>query len=344
MLEKALPGQVRRMLRTVSMPHNDVSESRALWTVAPGMLEIRTAPLGALADGYLRCRAIYSALSRGTESLVFGGRVPESEWARMRAPFQEGAFPFPVKYGYQMVAEVLEGGLPKGMPVFVLHPHQDVFDIPLAAARALPEGLPTRRAVLAANMETALNCLWDSGAGPGDRIAIIGGGVVGLLAASLAARLPGAEVTLIDIDPSRRSYADSIGVHFVSDRNGLPQSHDVVIHASASAAGLETALLLAGEEATIVELSWYGEGVVPVPLGGAFHAKRLKLISSQVGRIAPMRAPRWDYARRLSKALDLLGDAFFDALLEPDIAFDDAPRLLPPILAKPGALAQVLRY
>jgi hypothetical protein len=344
MLEKAPPGQARRPTGIELMTHNDVSEARALWTTAPRLLEIRSEKLAPLAEGHLRCGALYSAVSRGTESLVFGGRVPESEWTRMRAPFQQGDFPFPVKYGYQMVAEALDGPLPRGTPIFALHPHQDRFDVPLAAARPLPEGLPPRRAALAANMETALNGLWDSGAAPGDRIAVVGGGVVGLLAAALAARLPGAEVLLVDIDKSRRSFADSIGAAFASHSSGLTQSHDVVIHASASAAGLEAALALAGDEATIVELSWYGEGAVAAPLGGAFHARRLKLVSSQVGRIPPLRQPRWNYARRLGKALDLLRDARFDALLEPDIAFEDAPRLLPAVLAKPGALAQVLRY
>jgi threonine dehydrogenase-like Zn-dependent dehydrogenase len=205
--------------------------------------------------------------------------------------------------------------------------------------------LPPRRAVLAANMETALNALWDGGAGPGDRIAIVGGGVVGLLVAALSIGLPGADVTLIDLDLSRARLATLLGCGFAEpDAPNLPQDCDLVFHASAHPSGLATAIALAGMEGRVVELSWYGEGLVPVPLGGAFHARRLQLIGSQVGQIAPSRRPRWDYARRLAKALDLLLDPRFDALLEPDIPFAETPDRLPPLLEKPGALAQVIAY
>jgi NADPH:quinone reductase-like Zn-dependent oxidoreductase len=318
--------------------------SRTLWTMAAGVLALREEPLAPLADGHLRCKALYSAVSRGTESLVFHGRVPPSEWQRMRAPFQRGAFPFPVAYGYQMVAEVIAGPMPSGTTIFALHPHQDLFDIPGAAAQALPPGLPPRRAVLAANMETALNILWDSGAGPGDRIAVVGAGVVGLLSAALAAALPGAEVCVFDINADRVSLVESIGARFTSDARGLLPDCDVVIHASASSEGLDAALSCAGSEATVVEASWYGEGNVPVALGGAFHGRRLHLISSQVGQVSASRRPRWDCARRLGKAMDLLQDVRFDGLLEPDIPFAEVPLLLPAVLAKPGALAQVIAY
>jgi NADPH:quinone reductase-like Zn-dependent oxidoreductase len=320
------------------------SFSRTLWTIDAHHLALRDEPLPDLADGHLRCSALYSAVSRGTESLIFKGQVPQSEWQRMRAPLQRGDFPFPVAYGYQMVAEVIDGPLPKGTRIFALHPHQDVFDLPVGMARMLPAALPSRRAVLAANMETALNALWDCGAGPGDRIAIVGGGVVGLLVAALAARLPGADVTVIEADARRASLIESFGGIFAHPDNILPANCDCVIHASASAAGLQTALAIAGLEATVLELSWYGAQPVTVPLGSAFHAQRLKLISSQVGQVSPSHRPRWDYARRLNKALELLIDDRFDALLEPDIAFGDTPEKLPEILAKAGVLAQVIRY
>jgi NADPH:quinone reductase-like Zn-dependent oxidoreductase len=321
-----------------------MTTASTLWTLSAQTLALLQEPLPARADGHVRCRALYSAVSRGTESLVFQGKVPESEWLRMRAPLQRGAFPFPVAYGYQMVAEVIEGPMPVGTRLFALHPHQDVFDLPVGMANVLPAALPSRRAVLAANMETALNALWDSGAGPGDRIVIIGGGVLGLLVTALAARLPGAEVTLVDTDARRASTAESLGAQFALPQSQLPQDCDVVIHASATPAGLATAIGCAGQEAVIVELSWYGEGLVPVPLGGAFHARRLKLVSSQVGQISPSHRPRWDYARRLGKALELLIDDRFDALLEPDIPFAETPQRLPAVLAKPGVLAQVIRY
>ncbi len=247
-------------------------------------------------------------------------------------------------YGYQMVAQVIAGPLAAGTRVFALHPHQDVFDLPADMANPLPNALPSRRAVLAANMETALNALWDSGAGPGDRIAVVGGGVVGLLVAALAARLPGAEVTLADVNPARRVLAEQLGASFAGPSDALPVDCDVVFHTSASAAGLSSAIAMAGMEATVVELSWYGEGAVAAPLGGAFHSRRLRLQSSQVGQVSLSRRPRWDYGRRLAKALDLLLDDRFDALLVPDIPFAETPTRLPAILEKPGALAQVIAY
>jgi threonine dehydrogenase-like Zn-dependent dehydrogenase len=231
-----------------------------------------------------------------------------------------------------------------GERVFALHPHQEAFVAPGAALCPLPPGLPPRRAVLAANMETALNALWDSGAGPGDRIAVVGGGVVGLLVAHLCAGLPGAEVSLIDRDPAREAVARALGLAFALPEAAAPEA-DLVFHASASEAGLALALSLAGEEAALVELSWYGAGAVAAPLGLAFHARRLRLVASQVGAVAASRRPRWSHRRRLLKALDLLRDARLDALLTEEVAFANLPAALPRLLA-PGApgLCTVIRY
>ena len=264
----------------------------------------------------------------------------------MRAPMQDGEFPFPVKYGYCAVGTVEAGPAElQGRLVFALHPHQSAFVAPLSLLTPLPEGLDPRRATIAANMETALNAVWDSGAGPGDRIAVVGAGLVGLLVAYLCARLPGAEVCIIDIDASRDEISRSFGARFLRAPVSTVSDADVVFHASASAAGLATAIGLGGIEARIVELSWYGEGEVAVPLGGAFHSRRLQLVSSQVGQVSPSRRPRWDYARRMRKALDLLGDDRLDALITHEFSFDDLPRRLPEFLgtAAPG-LAAVVRY
>jgi len=291
---------------------------------------------------------LWSGISRGTERLVFSGEVPASEFTRMRAPLQDGDFPFPVKYGYCGVG-VVEAGPANwcGRNVFVLHPHQDRFLAPLAMLNALPAGLPPRRAVLAANMETALNALWDSGCGPGDRIAVVGAGLVGSLVGALASGLPGADVTIIDQDPIRRTFAESFGARFLTPPESASQTlgADVVFHASAAAEGLALCLELAGREATIVELSWYGERKPAVPLGGAFHSQRLRILASQVGEVAPSRRPRWRHARRLAKALELLADARFDALITEEIAFTDLPAALPRLLAAgaPG-VATAIRY
>lgn len=322
---------------------NDIAT--ALWYCAPGQAELRQEHLPAASSATCRLAARFSCLSRGTESLVFAGTVPESEFTRMRAPFQAGAFPFPVKYGYQMVAEVERGPAELvGRTVFALHPHQDRFDLAAEAVLPLPEGLPPRRAVLGANMETALNALWDGGAASGDRILVIGAGVVGALVASLSARLPGAEVSLIDIDPRRAALAAALGIRFATPETA-PRDADLVFHASGAPEGLLTALSLAGREASIVEMSWYGSRTVTLPLGAAFHALRLRLLSSQVGQIPAARLPRWTHRRRLEKALELLrDDPRLDALLEPDIAFADLPARLPSILGRSGALAQVVVY
>jgi hypothetical protein len=319
--------------------------SKALWFVAPGRAEWRDEPVAASADGAIRVRALFSGISRGTESLVFHGRVPAGEYGRMRAPFQAGEFPFPVKYGYAAVGQVEDGPSDlAGRAVFALHPHQTVYTLPRAAVIPLPEGLPPARAVLGANMETALNAIWDGGAAPASRIAVVGAGVVGCLVAYLAGQMPGADVTLIDIQPERARIATALGVAFRAPEQA-PTDCDLVFHASASPAGLNTALAAAGDEATVVEMSWYGEGQIPVALGGAFHSRRLRLLSSQVGRVAPNQRSRWDYTRRLSAALGLLRDARLDVLLEPACRFDVLPDRLPAILAPgSGALCQLVAY
>jgi threonine dehydrogenase-like Zn-dependent dehydrogenase len=319
--------------------------AEALWYVAPGRAEIRTETVPAPGPDRVRVRALYGAVSRGTERLVFAGRVPESEHARMRSPFMGGAFPFPVKYGYTTVGLVEEGpGGLVGRCVFALHPHQTVFTLPAEAVVPIPEGVPPMRAVLAANMETALNALWDGAPGPGDRIAVVGAGTVGALAARLAARLPGTEVTLVDIAPARRDLAATLGLGFALP-DAAPDDCDLVIHASASAAGLATALRLAGLEATVLELSWYGAGEIPVPLGAAFHSRRLRLVSSQVGMVAASHRPRWSYRRRAAAALALLDDPVLDALIAPAISFHDLPARLPEILEPAGGvLCQLIRY
>lgn len=279
---------------------------------------------------------LWSGVSRGTERLVCEGRVPCSEHERMRAPFQEGGFPFPVKYGYCAVGRVEAGPQDMlGRIAFCLHPHQDRFVAPRDRLVLLPDTLPARRAILAANMETALNAHWDAGSGPADKIVIVGGGVLGLLVAWLAARLPGADVTLVDVEPSRATLAAGLGFGFALP-DAAPHDADLVFHASATASGLATAIATAGTEARIVELSWYGEGAVPAALGGAFHARRLQLISSQVGLVSASRRARWDHARRARAAMTLLADDRLDALITDEIAFRELPQRLPGLLA-PGA-------
>jgi threonine dehydrogenase-like Zn-dependent dehydrogenase len=317
----------------------------ALWYVGPGKIELRAETLLQPSADQVLVATEFSGVSRGTERLIMAGKVGQSEWERMRAPLQAGSFPYPVKYGYCATGLVEQG--PKellGRRVFVLAPHQTRFLAPASMATPLPDGLPSRRATLAANMETALNAVWDSGAGPADKIVVVGGGIVGLLIAYIAAGLPGADVTVVDLATERAVIAQSFGAKFATP-DKCPEDADVVFHATASAPGLATAINAAGFEGTVVEVSWFGDGTTPTPLGGAFHSRRLRLISSQVGHVATTRRARWSYRRRLEAALTLLQDGRLDALITEEIAFTDAPTLLPALLS-PAAkgLAPIIRY
>jgi threonine dehydrogenase-like Zn-dependent dehydrogenase len=320
-------------------------DARALWILKPGQARIGTETLPEPGPDEVRVRARFGAISRGTEALVFQGKVPPSQHQAMRAPFQAGVFPGPVKYGYINVGTVEAG--PEallGRDVFCLYPHQTAYVVPAAAVTPLPEGLPPERAVLAANMETALNVVWDSAARPGDRIAVVGAGVVGCLVARLAGRIPGCTVTLVDTDPGRAAIAAALGVGFALPPDA-PGDQDLVIHASGQPKGAATALGLAGVEAMVVEASWYGGTPVLLPLGEAFHSRRLTLRSSQVGMVAAAQRPRWDYARRMRKALELLLDPALDVLFSGDCDFDDLPEVLARLAADPaGALCQRIRY
>lgn len=318
----------------------------AFWTLAPGKGALCQQELPEPMAGDVLVRALVSGISRGTEGLVFRGGVPEELHPVMRCPFQEGDFPGPVKYGYALVgiAEYGPANL-KGRRVFSLHPHQDVSVIPVEGCRPVPDAVPTDRAILAANMETALNILWDGGAAPGQRIAVVGGGIVGGLATYLAARMPGAEVTLVDIDPARAELARAFGAGFATPDQADGGDCDLIIHASATESGLATALRLAGMEATIVEASWYGDRPVTVALGGGFHAGRHRIISSQVGKVSPGFRPRWTLSRRLDKALSLLTDPVLDLLVGPRVDFTDLPSAMADLTALPfGCPVVVYKY
>lgn len=320
-------------------------ESRAFWIEQPLRGALRRAPLSPLSSGQLRVRALYSGVSRGTETLVFRGEVPVSEFSRMRAPFQAGDFPGPVKYGYMMVGEVVAGSEARlGQVVFCLHPHEDYFNIPEEAAFPVPETVPASRAILAANVETAVNGCWDAGILPGDRVMIIGAGVIGLLTGWLCARIPGTEVIIVDLDPAKARIAQLLGLTFANSVEACAPV-DTIVHASGSAAGLRSALAVAREGATIVEMSWYGTREVTLPLGGAFHSRRLTLRSSQVGQIPPGRLPQWTHGRRLELALRLLDDSRLDHLINAEADFEQLPEVLTELAEKPSdILCQRIRY
>lgn len=323
--------------------------ARAFWVAAPGHGELRSEDLPPPGRGEALVRTLASGISRGTETLVFQGRVPKSEWQRMRCPFQSGEFPAPVKYGYASVGVVealgpdAAGDL-RGKRVFCLYPHQDRYVVPAMALVPVPDTVPDRRAVLAANMETAVNALWDAGPRIGDRIAVVGAGVIGALVAALAARIPGTAVELIDIDPRRGDLAAALGCQFAPP-DAANGKADLVFHASGAPEGLATALSLAGFEARVIELSWYGDRPVTLPLGEAFHARRLQIVSSQVGQVAAPRRSRRSHRDRMALALSLLMEACFDRLLSGESPFAELPAAMSRLAETPdGALCHVIRY
>jgi 2-desacetyl-2-hydroxyethyl bacteriochlorophyllide A dehydrogenase len=322
-----------------------MAEARAFWVVAPGRGELRSEALPAPTAGEVLVETLASGISRGTETLVFQGRVPVSQQRAMRAPFQAGELALPVKYGYSSVGMVTDGAPElRGQRVFCLYPHQDRYVVPASAVLPVPDEVPDARAVLAANLETALNGLWDAAPRIGDRVAVIGAGVVGALAAALLAPIPATAVQLIDVNPEKAALAAALGVDFASPEAARGEV-DLVVHASGAPEGLVRALALAGFEAKVVELSWYGDRPVPLPLGEAFHSRRLRLISSQVGALAPAQRARWDHRRRLALALDLLAERRFDALLAPAARFERLPEIMAELAARPSSImCQVINY
>ncbi len=313
-----------------------MTSATAFWTVAAGHGELRRETLPPPGADEVLVQTLASGISRGTEASVFAGRVPQAMYQTMRAPMMAGEFPYPVKYGYAAVGQIEDG-----TRVFALHPHQDRFIAPRAMCLAVPDAVPTSRAVLAANMETALNIVWDAAPLAGERMMVIGAGVVGLLTAALLARIPAAQVTVTDIDAARAPIAQSFGCGFALPQDA-PADQELIVHASGSEAGLQLALRCAGFEARIIEASWFADRMPALPLGAAFHPNRLRLISSQVGSIATAMRGRRTHGQRLALALSLLDDARFDTMLEPPIDFAALPQAMPRLLQ--GGLCHVVTY
>ena len=321
------------------------SDARAFWLREPGVGEIRSVPLREPGPDDVLVRTLNSGVSRGTETLVFRGGVPTSQYAAMRAPFQEGDFPGPVKYGYLSVGVVDEGPAElRGRTVFCLYPHQTAYVVPAGAVVAVPDDVPPARAVLAGTVETAVNALWDAAPLLGDGVTVVGAGMVGCCVARLLARIPGARVTLVDVDPARAEVAAALGVDFALPADAA-DGQDLVLHASATSAGLQRSLDLLAPEGTVVELSWYGDTEVSLSLGGAFHSGRLGIRATQVGTVAAVRRGRRTAADRLALALDLLRDPAFDVLITGESRFDELPDVMARLAAGSlPALCHIVTY
>ena len=320
-----------------------MQQAQAFWVTAPGRGEIRPVPLPPASTDEVLVRTRYTAVSRGTELLVFAGRVPADQRQAMRAPFQDGEFPGPVKYGYLNVG-VVQGGVPElaGRTVFCLYPHQTAYVVPAAAVLPVPEGVPAERAVLAGTVETAINALWDAAPRVGDRACVVGAGMVGCCVGRLLAQIPGVRVTLVDVDPARAPVAVALGAAFAHP-DEIGGEHEIVVHTSATAEGLRRCLDLVAAGGEVLELSWYGSGEVSLPLGGGFHSRRLAIRASQVGTVAAARRGTRSRRDRLALALELLRDPVYDSLLEGESDFAELPGLLPQLAGRPG-LCHRIRY
>lgn len=311
----------------------DVLDATAFWIERPGLGVLRHEALKPVQDDEVLVHTLFTGVSRGTELSVFAGHVPRSERERMRAPFQQGDFPGPVKYGYLNVGIVEQG--PEsliGQVVFTLFPHQSAFVVPAAAVTPVPDGVPARRAVLAGAVETALNVLWDAAPLVGDRVSVIGAGMIGCCVARLLRGILGVDVVMVDIEPTRRNVADRLGVGF-AETGSAPHERDIVINTSGSDAGLQLALETVVTEGEVIEASWYGDRPASLTLGADFHSRRLTIRSSQVGAVAPRRRGSRTTRDRLAMALRLLHDPAFDAL----ITAESSPRELPEVMASLAA-------
>jgi 2-desacetyl-2-hydroxyethyl bacteriochlorophyllide A dehydrogenase len=303
-----------------------VISAEAFWLRAPGVGEIRSITLPDPRSDEVLVRTLFSGVSRGTETLIYRGEIPPSQYGDMRAPFQEGDFPGPVKYGYLNVG-VVESGPATGQTVFCLYPHQTTYVVPADAVTLVPADVPPRRAVLAGTVETAVNALWDAAPLIGDRVSVVGAGMVGCCVARLLSRFPAMEVTLVDVDPNRAAIARALGVEF-AEPDAAPAERDLVFHTSASAEGLQQSLEALAPEGTVIDMSWYGNSAVALSLGGAFHSRRLTIRSSQVGTVSPAGGRARTAADRMALALELLRDAAFDALLTGNDRFAELPDVM----------------
>jgi threonine dehydrogenase-like Zn-dependent dehydrogenase len=231
-----------------------------------------------------------------------------------------------------------------GRTVFCLYPHQTAYVVPASAVVAVPDGVPPARAVLAGTVETAVNALWDAAPLVGDRVTVVGAGMVGCCVAALLARFPGARVQLVDADPGRVGVAGALGVEFALPADAAG-GRDLVVHASATSAGLQRSLDLLAPEGTVIELSWYGDRTVSLSLGGSFHSARLAIRGSQVGTVSPARRASRTFADRLALALELLRDPAFDVLVTGQSRFEELPDVFVQLAAGTlPALCRLITY
>lgn len=304
-------------------------QGTSVWFAAERRIELRPEEVPAPREGEITVRTALSLISAGTEMLVYRGQCTGPEDLVLERPGRAGTYPFPVKYAYQLVGTVVEAGpgsgFAPGARVFVQHPHQDIFTIPvsgglkgavmpLESVFPVPDDLPLERAVLAHLFAVSLSALLDSPVRVGECVAVSGLGVVGIFIAHLA-RLTATRLVLIEPNPWRRAFAGFLGADAVVAPEEAPpaikeitggRGVDLHFEASGAPAALRASLSGLAKEGTVVVASNYGNRPVQLFLSPEFHNKRLKIISSQAGGIAAELLPRWDRRRRMGVAMDQL--------------------------------------
>jgi len=302
-----------------------MTKPSALWHLSPQESLIRTQPVPSIGDGQCRIEASYSLISSGTETLVASGQVPAELHHSMQVPYMDGDFSLPVKYGYSLVGKVVEGSQSLlGKYVHLLHPHQSDCVVNEKDVTVIPKGIPPERAVLASNLETALNAIWDSGLSAGDRVLVVGMGLVGSLVAHFSRQFPATQVQVAENNSVRQTLVNKQGFQL---HNPPDTPFDVAFHTSGSSTGLQTCIDAVGNEGKVTELSWYGIRSAEIKLGGSFHQQRKQIISSQVSQLPPHQQARWDYRRRKQTVLELLQDNRWDQFLTATVDFADTPQL-----------------
>jgi len=318
---------------------------RSLWHLSDSQSVIKENTAQNPSPSFLKIQSHFSLISTGTERLVACGEVPGSVHDDMKVPYMEGAFPFPIKYGYSLVGKVItEGHSMTGKLVHAMHPHQDFCLINESDLFEIHSNIPAQRATLASNLETALTAVWDAQVNIGDRVLIVGFGLIGSLIARLLSFIPAIYFQIIEIDKERIQHAEKLGFP-VSAILRKHSKFDIAFHTSATAEGLQTCIDGVGLEGKIIELSWYGKKPVKINMGGSFHSQRKQIISSQVGKLPSKYNARWDMKRRKKVVFELLENALFDQQITHFIKFVDTPTFFADLRAgKAKGLAYCIEY
>jgi NADPH:quinone reductase-like Zn-dependent oxidoreductase len=295
-------------------------KAKELWFNSPGKVGFKLVNVDDPKNDEVLVKAVCSLISSGTERLVSGGNIPAKIYDQMKVPYMQGDFSFPFTYGYSLVGEIFKGkkSLP-GKYVHLLHPHKEIALVKMNDVYILPEGFNLQTATLASNMETAVNAVWDSGVSIGDKVIIVGFGIIGALIAGVLKSMKHIHISIHESNPERASIARKLGFEVPGEIQN--NYFDIAFNTSASEHGLQVCIDSVGFEGKVTELSWYGEGKVNINLGGDFHSMRKVIIASQVSSIPAQMTGRWDFSRRKKLVFEILKDDYYSLLPMLDLPF-----------------------